>query len=80
MSKITKITTAWKNIGTWGYTSQNGNDARATGGVTILQIRRGKSGLLARSVDSNGRYESAGPSRAITQTEADAAIARAANR
>ncbi len=53
--------TTWNTYRITGYTHQVGNDQRATGGVHVHQVRWTKSGWQRRTVDSNGRFESAGP-------------------
>ena len=63
-----------------GYHTQHGEDARATGGVVMLQVRRTRSGWQRRSVDSNGRYRSAGPVEPISEAEGEALFATALQR
>ena len=75
-----KITTKFQAVLTNAYTSQNGDDPRATGGVTLVELRRGRSGILYRLTDDNGCYQSSGPSRLISQEQADEILARAAAR
>lgn len=54
-----KITTAWKTYRTTGYTTQVGDDPRATGGVHLIQIRKTGGKYYRRIVESNGRFQSA---------------------
>lgn len=59
-----KITTKFQTICTVGYcgsVSRNENRA-AHGAVCHIQVRRGKTGLLARKVNSNGRHQEIGES------------------
>lgn len=70
----------WNTYGITGYTHQVGTDPRATGGVHLHQIRLGKVGWVARTVDSNGRYTSAGPASPVSREEGEALYQRAKNR
>lgn len=70
--------TTWTTYRITSGTHQVGTDVRATGGVHLHQVRRTRNGYWhTRIVDSNGRYESPGPARAITITEGEARYASA---
>ena len=75
------ITAKFKTVLTNGFTSQNGDNPAASGGVTFLQLKKDSKGQAwMRSVDSNGRHESVGKSSKITNEKAQGLIARAAAR
>ncbi len=59
-----KITTKWKTICTVRYTGSVSRDENraAHGGVCLIQVRRGKRGVLARRVNTNGRHDEIGES------------------
>ncbi len=63
----------WNTFRITGYDHQAGTDQRATGGVHLHQVKRGKAGWLQRVVDSNGQFESAGPCVPITEIDGEAA-------
>jgi hypothetical protein len=63
---------AWNTYAVYGYTHQVGTDGRATGGVHLHQVRRGRAGWQVRTVDSNGRFQSAGPVSPVTDAEGEA--------
>jgi hypothetical protein len=52
----------WATAAIVGYTGavSRDEDRRAHGGVCLLQLRRSRSGILARKVNSNGRHEEIG--------------------
>lgn len=70
MTTLRKST--WNTYRITGYTHQVGDDARATGGVHLHQIRRAKSAWHRRTVDSNGRYRSAGPAVVVSDADGEA--------
>ena len=75
------ITAKFQTILTNGFTSQNGDNPAASGGVTFLQVKKDSKGQAwVRSVDSNGRHESIGKSSKITNDRVLELIARAAAR
>ena len=53
------MTTEWTTIATIGYAGSVSRDENraAHGGVCHLQARKGKSGMLGRKVNSNGRHQ-----------------------
>lgn len=63
-----------------GFTSQNGTDSRANGGVTITEVARTAHGYRTRKTDSNGCHESSGRSHEIARSEVLALLALAVNR
>jgi len=70
----------WNTYSITGYTHQVGDDARATGGVHLHQVRRGKKGWVRRTVDSNGRFTSAGRVESIDDAEGERMFAMAESR
>jgi hypothetical protein len=62
----------WNTYRITGYTHQVGDDARATGGVHLHQVRRSRRGWQRRTVDSNGRYTSPGPVAPLADAEGEA--------
>jgi|694.fasta_scaffold06344_5 hypothetical protein len=68
MGMTMKITTKYTTICTVGYTGSVGGrqDQRAHGGVCHIEVRKVKSGIIARKVNSNGRYQEIG--KAFTPT------------
>ena len=60
----TSITTKWTTIAIVGYSGSVSRDENraAHGGVCLLQARKGKSGVLGRKVNSNGRATETGKS------------------
>ena len=67
----------WNTYRTTGYTHQVGNDQRATGGVHHHQVRRTKAGWQKRILESNGRFQSAGPVTAVDDATGEALFATA---
>ena len=61
---MTTITTKWTTIATVGYNGSVSRDENraAHGGVCHLQARKGKSGILGRKVNTNGRAVETGES------------------
>lgn len=55
-------TTTWTTLAIVGYQCSVSRDENrsAHGGICLLQIRRGKNGLLGRRVNSNGRHREIG--------------------
>lgn len=75
------ITSKFKTVLTNGFTSQNGDNPAASGGVTHLQLKKDNKGQVwMRSVDSNGNHESVGKNSKITSERAQELLARAAAR
>lgn len=75
------ITAKFKTVLTNGFTSQNGDNPAASGGVTFLQLKKDSKGQAwMRSVDSNGRHESSGKSRKITNEKVQELLALSAAR
>lgn len=70
----------WNTYAVYGYTFQAGTDPRATGGVHLHQVRKGKAGWMRRVVDSNGRYQSAGRAVPISEADGEANYATAKSR
>jgi alkylated DNA nucleotide flippase Atl1 len=70
----------WNTYRITGYTYQAGTDARATGGVHLHEVRRGRAGWQKRVVDSNGNYSSAGEAEPISDAEGEAAFQTACER
>ena len=69
---------AWNTYCTTGYTHQVGDDARATGGVHLHQVRQTRAGYWqTRVVDSNGRYRSPGEVKSVSAIEGEALLATA---
>ena len=66
--------TTWNTYWVNGYTHQVGTDQRATGGVHLHQVKRTGDCWLRRTVDSNGRYWSAGQASPISDEEGEAAF------
>jgi hypothetical protein len=64
--------TKWNTYAVRGYTFQAGTDPRATGGVHLHQVRKGKSGWMTRVVDSNGPYQSAGKATPVSAADGEA--------
>lgn len=61
----TKITSKWTTVATVGYSgsvSSRNENRSAHGGVCHLEARKGKSGLLGRKTNSNGRHIEVGDS------------------
>jgi hypothetical protein len=77
-TKLFKST--WNTYRITGYTHQVGTDPRATGGVHLHQVRRGTSGWQTRIVDSNGRYQSAGPVASLSTIRGESLFAMAKQR
>ena len=52
----------WRTVATIAYAGgvSRDEDRRAHGGVLLLQLRRARSGILARKVNSNGRWQEIG--------------------
>jgi hypothetical protein len=68
----------WNTYRITGYTYQVGDDARATGGVHLHQVRLTRAGYWqTRVVDSNGRFQSAGKVTSVSATEGEANLATA---
>jgi hypothetical protein len=67
----------WNTYRTVGFTVQNGPNRAASGGVTHLQVRKGRAGWMGRRVDSNGRHESHGPAHTLDEAEGEARYAEA---
>ncbi len=57
--KITSKYSTVCHVGYGGSVSRN-EDRRAHGGVCLIQVRRGKTGIIARKINSNGRYQEIG--------------------
>ena len=77
MRQYTLSRRAWNTYGISGYTHQVGHDCRATGGVHLHQVRLGRAGWQRRTVDSTGRYESAGPVTPVNDADGEALFATA---
>lgn len=58
------ITSKWKTLAIVGYKGSVSRyeERRSHGGVCLLQVRRGKNGILGRRVNSNGQYKEIGNS------------------
>ena len=70
----------WSTYRITGYTHQVGDDARATGGVHLHQVRRTRAGYWQRrTVDANGRWESPGPVSPLSDADGEACYAGAAH-
>ena len=65
----------WNTYKITGFTHQVGTDPRATGGVHLHQVRKHKTGWQRRTVDSNGRYTSAGMVETLSPAEGNAKFA-----
>lgn len=73
--------TNWTTYRITGYAYQAGNDGRATGGVHLQQVRRTRAGYWqARTVDSNGRFQSAGPVISVSPEDGNAMLASSESR
>lgn len=70
----------WTTYAVTGYTYQAGTDGRATGGVHLHQIKRLRRTWAKRIVDSNGRFESAGPVTPVAEADGECYYEQAANR
>ena len=70
----------WTTYAISGYTHQVGDDQRATGGVHLHQVRRTKSGWQRRTVDSNGRYDSAGRVEPLDDATGEAKFSQSQSR
>lgn len=70
----------WNTYAITGYTHQVGTDAAATGGVHRHEVRKTKAGWQKRVVDSNGRFQSAGPVTPVTEADGEAMFAQAEKR
>lgn len=64
---------AWTTYRITGYTHQVGTDARATGGVHLHQVCRVRGTYYRRTVDSTGRFSSAGTASPMAEKDGVAA-------
>lgn len=80
MTKTKLNRRTWNTYAVRGYTQQAGTDGRATGGVHLHQVRRGRVGWQVRVMDSNGRFLSAGPVSPVSDAEGEAHLETARNR
>lgn len=57
-----KITTKYQTIATYGYTAPviEPQERRAHGGVCLIQVRRQGARIIARKINSNGRFREVG--------------------
>lgn len=62
----------WNTYALVGFTTQHGDNRAACGGVTLWQIKRGRSTWLRRAVDSNGRHEGIGRAEPVDEAEGEA--------
>jgi Neuraminidase (sialidase) len=79
MTTATKLNRRnWNTYSITGYTYQAGDDARATGGVHLHQVRQTRAGYWqTRVVDSNGRFQSAGKAQSVAAAEGETHLATA---
>jgi|GEM_PF-2868157 len=71
----------YRTIMTDGYTTQNGDNPAAGGGVTHRDVTVTAAGeYRMRSIDSNGRQQSVGKSERVSPQDVVAAIERAIER
>lgn len=71
----------WNTYRITGYTHQVGDDARATGGVHLHQVRCTRAGnWQTRTVDSNGRFRAAGKVTPVSAADGAAKFATAESR
>lgn len=69
--------TTWTTYATRGYTFDAAQDQRSAGGVHLHQVRKTKAGWQNRILQSNGRFEAAGPVSEISDADGEAAFATA---
>ena len=62
----------WNTYAVYGYTYDVANDSRSQGGVHLHQVKCVRGHWFKRILQSNGRFEAAGPANGIAAQDGEA--------